>query len=167
MLVPVSGPVATTAGMAFIRTRPFTPETDTLVVARILATGQAPRSLEFALPASVKCLTPIGVLVSEESLLADANRSISLVIIRHHHFGTPPERSRVMDCPSSSCNPVHERLYQSCVSSSTHLESPFVFLICFCFPFALYCWRSFISKHRANTEFSRRKMDSGRIAQTF
>ena len=73
MLVPMAGPVATTAGMAFIRARPFTPETDTLVVARILATGQAPLSLEFALPASVKALTPIGVLVPEEALITDAN----------------------------------------------------------------------------------------------
>ena len=73
MLMPVSGPVATTAGMAFIRARPFTSETDTLVVARILATRQALRSLEFALPASVKALTPIGVLVPEETLLTDAN----------------------------------------------------------------------------------------------
>ena len=149
--MPVSGPVATTAGMAFIRARPFTSETDTLVVARILATRQAPRSLEFALPASVKALTPIGVLVPEESLLTDANRSISLVVISHHHFGTSPKRGRVMDCPPSSCNPVHERLYQSCVSSSTHLESPFVFFICFCFPFAFYCWRLLISKHRAKS----------------
>ena len=73
MLMPMSGPVATTAGMAFIRARPFTSETDTLVVARILATRQAPRSLEFALPASVKALTPIGVLVPEEALITDAN----------------------------------------------------------------------------------------------
>jgi hypothetical protein len=69
----MSGPVATTAGMAFIRTRPFAPETDTLVVTRVLATGQASRSLEFALPASVKALTPIGVLVPEEALITDAN----------------------------------------------------------------------------------------------
>ena len=73
MLMPVSGPVATPTGIAFIRARPFTPETDTLVVARILATGQAPLSLEFALPASVKALTPIGVLVPEEALITDAN----------------------------------------------------------------------------------------------
>ena len=137
MLMPMSGSVATTAGMAFIKARPFTPETDTLVVARILATGQAPRSLEFALPASVKALTPIRVLVPEETLITDANRSISLVVISHHHFGTSPKRGRVTDCPPSSCNPVHERLYDSCVSS-THLESPFVFLICFRFPFALH-----------------------------
>ena len=150
MLVPMAGPVATTAGMAFIRARPFAPETDTLVVTRVFATGQTPRSREFALPASVKALTPIGVLVPEESLLTDANRSISLIVIRYHHLGTSPKRGRVTDCPPSSCNPVHERLYQSCVSSSTHLESPFVFLICFCFPFAFYCWRLLISKHRAN-----------------
>ena len=73
MLMPVSGPVATTAGMAFIRARPFTPETDTLVVARVFAPGQASRSHEFALPASVKALTPIGVLVPEEALITDAN----------------------------------------------------------------------------------------------
>ena len=152
--MPITCSMATTTGMALIRASPFTPETDTLVVTRILATGQAPRSLEFALPASVKALTSIGVLVPEEALLTDANRSISLVVIRHHHFGTSPKSGRVMDCPPCSCNPVHERLYHSCVSSSTHLESPFVFLICFCFPFALYCWRLLISKHRANIWFS-------------
>ena len=127
MLVPMSGPVATTAGMAFIRARPFTSETDTLVVARILATGQTPRALELALPTSVKALTPIGILVPEESLLTDANGPISFVVISHHHFGTSPERGRVTDSPSSSCNPVYERLYHSCISSPTHLDSPSVF----------------------------------------
>ena len=73
MLVPMSSPVATTAGMAFIRTSPFAPEADALVVTRILATGQTPRSLELALPASVKALAPISVLVPEEALLTDAN----------------------------------------------------------------------------------------------
>ena len=73
MLVPMAGPVATTAGMAFIKARPFTPETDTLVVAGVLATGHASHSLEFALPASIKALTPIGVLVPEEALITDAN----------------------------------------------------------------------------------------------
>ena len=166
MLVPTSGSVATTTGMSFVSPRPFTPETNPFVVARILAPGQVPRSLEFALPASVKALTPIGVLVPEETLLTDANWPISLIVIRHHHFGTSPERGRVMDCPPSSCNPVYERLDQSSVSF-THLESPFVFLICFCFPFAFYCWRLLISKHHANTEFSRRNMDSEHIAKTF
>ncbi len=166
MLVPTSGSVATTAGMSFVSPRPFTPETDPRVVARILATEQTPRSPELTLPTSVKALTPIGVLVPEETLLTDANRPISLVVIRYLYFGASQKRGRVMDCPPSSCNPVYERLDHSCVSS-THLESPFVFLICFCFPFAFYCWRLLISKHRANTEFPTRNTDSGRIAQTF
>lgn len=154
MLVPMSGPVATTAGMAFIRTSPFTPETDTLVVARILATGQTPRALELALPTSVKALTPIGILVPEESLLTDANGPISFVVISHHHFGTSPERGRVTDSPSSSCNPVYERLYHSCISSSTHFGFSFRFLISFCFPLTLHRWQLRISKHHANAKCS-------------
>ena len=149
MLVPMACSVATTTGMAFIRTSPFTPETDTLVVARILATGQTSRALELALPTSVKALTPIGILVPEESLLTDANGPISFVVISHHHFGTSPERGRVTNSPSSSCNPVYERLYHSCVSSS-HFGFSFRFLIFSAFLCALNCWLLLISKRRAN-----------------
>ena len=150
MLVPMTCSMATTAGMTFVTTRPFTPKTDTLVVTRILTTRQTPCSLEFALPASVKALTPVGVLISKEALLTDANGPISFVVIRHHHFGASPERGRMMDCPPSSCNPVYERLYHSCVSSSTHLESPFISLVCFCFPVAFHYRHLYNSKHRAN-----------------
>ena len=73
MLVPMACSVATTAGMAFIRTSPFAPEADALVVTRILATGQTPCTLELALPTSVKALAPIRVLVPEETLVTYAN----------------------------------------------------------------------------------------------
>ena len=118
MLVPMPTPAATTADMSFVRACPLTPETDTVVVTGILATGQAPRTFEFTLPVSVKAFAPVGIFVPPETLLSDSHRAIPFIIVRYLHLWASPERGRVADRSPSSSNPVYERLYYSRVSSS-------------------------------------------------
>ena len=130
MLVPTTGPSATAADMPLVRSRPIAPETDALIVAVILAARKAPCALEFALPASTKALTPIGVLVAPEPLVADSRGAVSFVVVCYLDLGTSPERSCVPDGSSRPSNPVYERLYHPRISS-THLLllSWFLFVI--------------------------------------
>ena len=130
MLVPMPTPAATTADMSFVRACPLTPETDTVVVTGILATGQAPRTFEFTLPVSVKAFAPVGIFVPPETLLSDSHRAIPFIIVRHLDLWASPERGRVMDGSPRPRNPVYERLYHPRLSF-THLFllSWFLFVI--------------------------------------
>jgi len=130
MLVPTTGPSATAADMTLVRSRPLAPEANALIVAGILATREAPHSLEFTLPASAKAFAPIGVLVAPEPLVADSRGAIPFIIVRHLDLWASPERGRVMDGSPRPSNPVYERLYHPRISS-THLLllSWFLFVI--------------------------------------
>ena len=108
MLVPVTRSPAAMAGVALVPASAIAPEAHAFIVPRVSSRPESPLAFELALPAAVQTLALVGILVPEESLLANAYRTVSLVVIRHLHLRTTPKGSGVADGPPGSGEPVYE-----------------------------------------------------------